>query len=1047
MVDNTRYIIVARSFYFLFFFFWAGGAGLWAQVAGQDCDSALLLRAREILVTTPPSGYGAIKDVPAQVTCLKEGEQNSQWYLLNVIQGGSLGFELTSPGEDYDFALYKVGVGGCASIGAQLPVRCNYSAAPSRTGLDSALTSNLALSHGQLDSPFMPGLNVSAGQMYLLLLNRFQGPSRGYRLRITGTARISPPRSGPSVIAVDAPRCAETDTHEVVFYFNQALDCNSFERQYVSILSPQGGVGAQMISASCSNGLSGRLRLRYITPSSISGRYIFLYQAPVGQGLRSADNFTIDTLTVPYTVSHRPSAEFVVSSSRICLGEIIRLQYAGNAGNLATFLWNVDTTGNITPTAGGAQNYRVNWLTPGVKTISLTVREGSCISPPFSQTVVVYPVTPIIQGNTRCGPGRLTLTVEVPSLRQCTLRLFDSPTGGNLVATASNLGNAKYSFTLPIVTTSTNFYLEGECQDIACSALASLRQSLAITVLEAPPTPVILSRKAKQCGSGVVVLELASNPIFDLFLQAYSDSVGYNEITFQRESLIPNIISFSSIRDSQTVYITYRHPLNGCESPRVRATLKNIQVPSPPQITSKIQICGAQRVTLSPLMGSIQGEGIKLFSQCQFDFQVPFTGDNALATSFLPPYTLQTPVITTTATFALAAFSRGSDFTCSGGDCPPCYSACSFVVIELLPLPRPLALDSLYFVCQGQPFTYSLNELEKGTTINIYKEAQGLTPALQLREPPYTVRLALAPADTVLYFEAQRGDSPQNNCVGARQKIRIQTLPLPPLPQVTVAPRCGWGKVQLTVQFPSEEAAKIYLASFSDPSSFVDSSEQKLWRTQLEVWAGGSNRWLAVARSAQTNCQSLPVYFSIPIDSIPPAPDSLGALRLDNAHYLIFWQPVAKAQAYEYAYRLKGTPWGLPIRVDTHVVRLSNLLENQKYEFRARSLCSDTFSRFSFVYEFATLPSSRPKIEFSPSFFVFPNPTQTHFWLSLPLGTDLRSVALIDHLGKIVAQSLELLEKESGLTKWSLPLLAPGIYSLIAQTAQGPVYLRLVVGK
>jgi hypothetical protein len=1045
---RRRVLQLVWSFLYIFFGFWGLATNVLAQGQGQDCDSALLARTREIIVTTPPHGYGAIKEIPERQICLEEGEKNSQWYLLNIIQGGSLGFELISPGEDYDFALYKIGDGGCAAIGTQLPVRCNYSAASGRTGIDSSSASSLSLSYGQLDPPFMPGLNVSAGEIYLLLLNRFQALSRGYRLRITGTARISFPRSGPSVVAVDAPRCAETDTHEVVFYFNQALQCDSFQRQYISILPPQGGAGVQIISASCSNGLSGELRLRYVTPSPISGRYIFRYQAPSGQGLRSADNFRVDTLTAPYTVSRRPSAEFVASSSRVCSNEIIQLRYVGNSGSLANFVWDTDPARNMTPIAGGFQSYRVKWLTPGIKTISLTVWEGNCVSPPFSQTVVVYPVTPIIQGNRRCGPGRLTLTVEAPGLRQCTLRLFDNLVGGNLVATGLNLGNAKYSFALPIVTTSISFYLEGECQDIACSALASFRQNVAIIVDEAPPAPVVLSTKAKQCGSGVVALELVPNFPFDLFLEAYSDSVGSTPIPFQIEQLSPTTtLLFSSIRDSQLVYISYRHPLTGCESQRIRATLKNIQIPSAPQIVSKMQICGAQTVTLSPLMGSIKGEGIKLFSQCQFDFQVPFTGDNALVASSAPPYALQTPPITTTTTFALAAFSRGSDFTCSGGDCPPCYSVCSFVVIEVLPLPRLLSLDSLYAVCQGQLFSYPLNEVEQGTTINIYKEGQGLTPALQLKEPPYTARLALTETDSVLYFEAQKGNSTGNNCVGARQKMKIQTLSLPPSPLITAAPRCGWGKVQLTVQFPADEPAKIYLARFDEPSYPIDSSEQKLWRTQLWVQDKEANRWLAVARSKQTNCQSLPAYFSIPIDSIPSAPDSLGVLRLDNAYYLIFWQPVVEADAYEYSYRLKGTPWGAPMRVDTHVVRLSNLLENQKYEFRARSLCRDTFSRFSSVYEFSTAPNSRPKSEPALSFFIFPNPTQAHFWLSAPLGTDLKKLALMDNLGKVVVQSLELVEAEPGLTKWSLPALAPGVYSLLVEGEQKRIYLRLVIGK
>ncbi|MCS6904766.1 MAG: T9SS type A sorting domain-containing protein [Bacteroidia bacterium] len=1014
--------------------------------SGQDCDSAIWVQAREITVNYAPRGWGKIKDIPAGVTCLETGEQNSHWYLLNIVQGGTLGFELFSFEEDYDFALYRIGQQGCATIFTQIPLRCNYSYATGRTGLDSSWVTNQPLSYGYRDPALMPGIIVNAGEVYLLLLTRLEPNSNGYRLRFTGTARVHPPRSGPSILAADAPRCAPTDTHEVVLHFNQELDCSTLKREYISITPPQGQT-LQVLGVSCTNAPKGQIRLRYFTSTASSGRYIFRYQAPAEQGLRSADNFRRDTISFAYQVSQRPTAEFIVSSNRICLGENTTIQYVGNAGSTATFSWDIEAGATSLPIAGVRQGYRIQWNTPGIKTISLSVSEGNCFSTLFSQIVTVYPITPIIQGNTRCGSGPLTITLLLPGLQQCTLRLFDAPAGGNLIAISTNLTNAQYSFRLPSLSTSTTFFLEGECSDIRCSALGAVRQRIPVNILEAPPPPVILSQKAQQCGSGVVVVEVQPNLPFSLFLTAYADSLAPTSIPFERPILEPHTLIFRHILDSLAVYISQWHPITNCESTRKKVVLKSIPIPSPPQISTRIQICGPQTVTLSPLMGRIRGEGIKLFSSCQIQITNPFTGDNALITDTIPPYTLQTPIITTTTTFALATFSRGSDFPCSGGICPPCYSECSFVVIDVLPIPQLPTIDSIISVCQGELLNYALKEVAPGTIINVYKNIQPSNPFLQVTGPPYVIRLPLEQGDTILYFEAQQGNNPQYNCRSNRKKVQIQFLKRPPQPEVAVQPRCGFGKVSLTVLSSFEKPAYTYVG-LSNPALIArDSSEQKLWRTSILVPNQESITWFAFTRDKQNGCQSSPILFSVPIHPIPPAPDSLGALRLNNGHYLLFWHKVEQANAYEYAYRIRDTPWSNIIRTDTNVVVLSNYIEGQTYEFRVRSLCKDTFSNFSVIYTFRTEPNFLPKNNLELNVSIFPNPAQNYFWLEIPSSSQLNSITLIDRLGKVISSKLELEEEQKNLLKFRLPSLSPGIYILSLNLDKSRKFIPLIVSQ
>lgn len=95
-----------------------------------------------------------------------------------------------------------------------------------------------------------------------------------------------------------------------------------------------------------------------------------------------------DTFTTTVDVVASPTSTFT-ATSQVCGAAPATITYTGNAPSTATFVWNFNG-GTPTP-ASGIGPFSVTWATPGVKTITLEVHIGSCISAVTTQTVTVLP--------------------------------------------------------------------------------------------------------------------------------------------------------------------------------------------------------------------------------------------------------------------------------------------------------------------------------------------------------------------------------------------------------------------------------------------------------------------------------------------------------------------------------------------------------------------------------------------------------------------------------------------------------------------------------
>jgi hypothetical protein len=119
-----------------------------------------------------------------------------------------------------------------------------------------------------------------------------------------------------------------------------------------------------------------------------------------------------------------PNASFALSSHVVNTGVNDLVTYTGTASSLGTYTWAFGG-GAATPGTGAGPNW-VNWATPGLKTITLSVTDSGCASTVFSDTVLVVVPT----GNDNLSEdNHPPVVVPNPNSGNFTL-IFDKPVSG-----------------------------------------------------------------------------------------------------------------------------------------------------------------------------------------------------------------------------------------------------------------------------------------------------------------------------------------------------------------------------------------------------------------------------------------------------------------------------------------------------------------------------------------------------------------------------------------------------------------------------------------
>ena len=173
--------------------------------APEDCvGGATLCNGQGINNNTNSTGSVADLD-PSNYGCLLAAEQQGTWYNFVVSSGGTLGMSIDPSGaDDYDWAIWgpfppgSTTAGICPPLGS--PIRCSFA-----SGLESLLatgdyTTGMGVNNLAWASPqyapvlpiwsdpagggdgWTPGINVVAGQVYLLYISNFSLSGQAFNL-------------------------------------------------------------------------------------------------------------------------------------------------------------------------------------------------------------------------------------------------------------------------------------------------------------------------------------------------------------------------------------------------------------------------------------------------------------------------------------------------------------------------------------------------------------------------------------------------------------------------------------------------------------------------------------------------------------------------------------------------------------------------------------------------------------------------------------------------------------------------------------------------
>lgn len=419
-----------------------------SQITGpeQDCSGAIPVCQQTYTQTNSYTGFGSVQEV--YNTCLLAGEQYSVWYVFTVQNSGTFGFTIQTS-MDYDFALYNITNTSCAAIPTLTPVRCNFSATFGNTGLNAGSPSaTIPLSHSASQSPIMPGLNVTAGETYVLIIDNYSQNNNGYTINFSGTAQIfdqSPPTLGTAT--------ASCTNNTITLQISEPIRCSSIHASDFSLVGPVGSVSivsASGIGCSGPQSFTSQVIVTYNnSPQIPSGTYTLTINTGsdgntlldnCGNAMTNGASVTFNYLA-PITINANPS--------QICVGNSTVLTAVGGPASGATYSWAPvsGSNDNITVSPNSSTAYTVTVTYGGcTRTASQTI---SIVSPPV---VSVTPINASICSGT--APLTATATINGQPCTNCDYSWSGSATQTDIGVPSSTLNAGPGTYTVTVTSPS-----------------------------------------------------------------------------------------------------------------------------------------------------------------------------------------------------------------------------------------------------------------------------------------------------------------------------------------------------------------------------------------------------------------------------------------------------------------------------------------------------------------------------------------------------------------------------------------------------------------
>src|SRR5690554_2686738 len=177
----------------------------------QDCEGATMVCSNNSF-SGNSSGYNIQELDDITKGCLNTYEHQSSWYYVNVSSSGTLEMAISPDNgtDDYDWAIWGpfdavTAAANCSPINS--PIKCSYAEGGTDTGMGSGIgctgrdywdecvvegtVTGTGDSESQLGDGWVAPLNVTAGEIYILLIDNYTGSYSPFHLSWGGTAGLA----------------------------------------------------------------------------------------------------------------------------------------------------------------------------------------------------------------------------------------------------------------------------------------------------------------------------------------------------------------------------------------------------------------------------------------------------------------------------------------------------------------------------------------------------------------------------------------------------------------------------------------------------------------------------------------------------------------------------------------------------------------------------------------------------------------------------------------------------------------------------------------
>lgn len=337
-----------------------------------------------------------------------------------------------------------------------------------------------------------------------------------------------------------------------------------------------------------------------LSVQAVSGEsYLWFENATGGESLQTGNSWTghITENTTLYVEA--VSAEGCHSSSRTAATATVKSVPTAPSVTDASRCG----TGNLTLSINGAQGgYTYNWylnnelVNTGINytiedlsvttTYNVTATLDGCESEASSVTATIntIPAAPVAYGDSVCGSGEVTLSVQTVSGNS--YLWFESTTGGESIHNGDSWTGD--------ITENTTLYVEAVSAESCHSASRTAVTAKVNAIPEAP-----LAQNLNLCGSGKAVMTAV--PAENCVCQWFNSN---NEPVTTGVSDDSKTLTVNNVSSSTVYYVRSYNETTQCHSENATVEITVATVPGRPTLAGSFARCGAGELTLSATPGS-----------------------------------------------------------------------------------------------------------------------------------------------------------------------------------------------------------------------------------------------------------------------------------------------------------------------------------------------------------------------------------------------------------------------------------------------------------